>query len=130
MFKSYLRIAWRNIIRRKLFSYVNILGLSLGICACIVLYVITSYELSFDRFHPGKERIYRVMGDVTESTGDKLHFAKVPALLSQAGRSGLSGLEVIAGVIPYNAKITIPGADQPSKLFESRTGQTHYLTTV
>ena len=130
MFKSYLRIAWRNIIRRKLFSYVNILGLSLGICACIVLYVITSYELSFDRFHPGKERIYRVMGDVTESTGDKLHFAKVPALLSQAGRSGLSGLEVIAGVIPYNAKITIPRADQPSKLFESRTGQTHYLTTV
>jgi ABC-type antimicrobial peptide transport system permease subunit len=127
MFKNYLKIAWRKIIRDKTYSVINIAGLSLGLCACIVLYVIISYELSFDTFHPGKERIYRVMGDVTESTGNKLHFARIPPSVSLAGRSSVPGLEAIASIIPYNAKISIP---QRAKHFESRTGETHYPTTV
>src|SRR5687768_1627237 len=103
MFRNYLKIAWRNIIRNKVSSAVNIFGLALGICACVIIYLIVSYELSFDTFHPGKERIYRVMGDVTESTGAKLHFAKVPPPVSIAGRDVLSGFEEIAAIIPYNA---------------------------
>ena len=65
MLKNYFKIAFRNIIRKKVYTAINILGLALGICACIVIYVISSYELSFDNFHPGKDRIYRMMGDVT-----------------------------------------------------------------
>src|SRR5277367_153016 len=108
MLYNYLKIAWRNIFRNKTYTAVNVLGLSLGICACIAIYTVTSYELNFDRFHPDEERIYRVMGDVTESTGDKLHFAKVPFALLNTGRNAISGLEGIAGIIPYHAKISIP----------------------
>lgn len=130
MFTNYLKTAWRNIIRHKVFTAVNIGGLSLGICACVVIYLIVSYELSFDTFHPGKERIYRVMGDVTESTGEKLHFARVPPPVSLDGRSTLSGLDALAGIIPYNAKISIPEGNDLVRHFESRSGETHFLTTV
>jgi putative ABC transport system permease protein len=130
MFRNYVKIAWRNISRHKTYTVVNVLGLSLGICACIAIYTVTSYELSFDGFHPGKERIYRVMGDVTESTGDKLHFAKVPFAVLNTCRASLSDLEEIAGIIPYNAKISIPDGDRPAAKFESVIGGTNYITTV
>lgn len=130
MFRNYFKTAWRNITRYKTYTAFNVLGLSLGICACIAIYTLTSYELSFDDFHPGNERIYRVMGDVTESTGDKLHFAKIPFALLNTGRNSLSGLEEIAGIIPYQAKINIPDRNKPATQFESIISGTNYITTV
>lgn len=130
MLKNHLKIAWRNILRNKIPSIVNTLGLSLGICACIVIYIITSFEFSFDSFHPDKKRIYRVMAEVTETTGDKLHFAKLqPALMINA-RNNLTGMETLAGIIPYNAKISVADGDNPAKQFEGRINGTNYLTTV
>ena len=130
MISNNLTIARRNITRHKLYTVINILGLSLGICSCIVIYIITSYERSFDTFHPGKERIYRVMGDVTESTGSTLHFARVPLAVSQTAREGLQGMDLIAGIIPYDIKISVPDGGNPAKQFDSRIAGTHYVTTV
>ena len=129
MLTHYLKIAWRNILRHKASTVINILSLSLGICACIVIYVICNYEFSFDTFHPGNKRIYRVMTDVTESTGNKLHFAKVPFSLSIDGRKRLAGLESIASIIPYKVKITVPGTDNSVKIFESNSNGTAFTTT-
>jgi putative ABC transport system permease protein len=130
MLRNYFKIAWRNILHNKLYTAANTLGLSLGICSCIVIYLITSYEMSFDVFHADKDRIYRVMGDVTESTGDKLHFARVPLALSQNGRKELSGLDAIAGLIPYNTKISVPNGSLPAKHFDSRMEGTRFITTA
>jgi len=71
MIKNYFKIAWRNIYRHKVYTTINVLGLALGICACIVVYLITSFELSFDKFHPDKERIYRIVGELQRSSGEK-----------------------------------------------------------
>ena len=128
MLKNYLKIAWRNILRHNVSSIVNILGLSLGICACIVIYTITSFEFSFDSFHPDKKRIYRVLADVTETTGDKLHFARIPPALIINTRNNFPGLETLAGVIPYNAKISVNDGDNSPKQFEGRINGTTYLT--
>ena len=130
MFKNYFKIAWRNIKRHKVYTTINILGLALGICACIVIYVITSYELSFDTFHPNNNRIYRVMGDVTEGTGDKLHFGRLPLGVSQNSRAEVSGIDVIAGIIPYNAGISITDGDKTIKHFDSRVKESHFITTA
>ncbi len=130
MFKNYFKTAWRNIIRYKVYSAINVLGLALGLCACIGIYVICSYEFSFDNFHPGKKSIYRLMGDVTENTGNKLHFARLPIGVSQLGRNELSGIDAIAGVIPYNAVVTVPNGDLAVKKFESNVGDSHDVTTV
>jgi len=129
MLKNFLKITWRTILRNKATYIVNVLGLSLGICACIVIYIITSFEFSFDTFHPDKNRIYRVMGDVTESTGNRLHFARVPTALVN-GRNSLTGLDAMGCVIPYNAPIKILDRDNSSKQFESRIDGTYFTTTV
>jgi putative ABC transport system permease protein len=128
MFKNYFKIAWRNITRHKIYAAINILGLSLGLCTCIVIYVIVHYEFSFDTFHPDKERIYRVMGDVTENSGDKLHFSRLPFGVSQNGRAELSNVDAIAGIIPYKAKIGVPAAGSVAKNFDR--SDSRYITTV
>ena len=107
MIINYLKIAWRNITRNGVYTIINILGLAMGICACISIYVITSYELSFDTFHPDKQRIYRVMGDATESTGDVFHFARLPMGLAPAVRQSIPGVEAIASVSFYNVKSAV-----------------------
>lgn len=61
MFKNYLKIAIRNIFKEKLYSFINIIGLSLGITACILLFLFIQSELTFDGFHKNKDNIYRVV---------------------------------------------------------------------
>lgn len=51
MIKNYLKIAWRNIWKNKIFSAINIIGLSIGMAACIVIMLFVTYEKSFDNFH-------------------------------------------------------------------------------
>lgn len=119
MLKSHLKTAWRNITGHKGNAFINVLGLALGISVCIVIYLVTSYELSFDIFHPDKQRIYRILGDITESNGDKTHFASVPNPLALTARQELSGLDAIGGIIPYRATISIPG--QSSGRFDNPT---------
>lgn len=129
MLKSFLKIAWRNISRNKTYSILNILGLTIGLCACTVIYVIVHHEFSFDDFHQDGKRVYRVMGDIVENNGDKLHFVKLPSKVSEFGRSELSGTDAIAGIIPYNAQITIPGqAGNTRKKFESRLVQSNFIS--
>jgi len=58
MFKNYLKIAWRNLWKNKVFSAINIIGLSIGMAACIVIMLFVAYEKSFDSFH--SKNIYRL----------------------------------------------------------------------
>jgi putative ABC transport system permease protein len=58
MIKNYLKIAWRNIWKNKVFSAINIIGLAVGMAACIVIMLFVSYEKSFDNFHT--KNIYRL----------------------------------------------------------------------
>jgi putative ABC transport system permease protein len=129
MFKSYLTIAWRNMVRHKVFTVLNVLGLALGICACIVIYQVSHYELSFDRFHPDKERIYRVRGDVTNTTGDISHFANLPYPLPKLVRSSMPGFEAVAGWMPYDAQIRVTAGDNTLKQFDSEVAG-HYPSTA
>lgn len=60
MFTNYIRTAWRNIVREKGFTFINIAGLSIGIASCIMIMLFVKDELSYDRFHKNSENIYRV----------------------------------------------------------------------
>ena len=60
MLRNYLTIAWRNLIRHKVFSLINILGLAIGMAACLLILQYVSFELSYDRFHKKADWIYRV----------------------------------------------------------------------
>ncbi|MFC1583711.1 ABC transporter permease [Candidatus Neomarinimicrobiota bacterium] len=60
MFFSYIKIALRNIVRQKLYSGINILGLAIGVAACIIILLYVQDELSYDRWNTKADRIYRV----------------------------------------------------------------------
>lgn len=60
---NYLLSAFRNIVKNKVFSVLNLLGLSVGIAACLLLFQYIYYENSFDEFHKNSENIYRVRYD-------------------------------------------------------------------
>jgi ABC-type antimicrobial peptide transport system permease subunit len=61
MLKNYIKIAWRNITKNKLFSVINILGLAIGLACSILILLWVQDEQSFDKFHTKHSRIYRVL---------------------------------------------------------------------
>ncbi len=60
MFKNYLKIAWRNLLRNKAFSLLNILGLSVGLAVTILIVLWINFEMGYDQFHVNKDRLYQV----------------------------------------------------------------------
>ena len=72
MFKNYLKIAVRNLLRHKAYSLINILGLAVGMACCILIMLYVQDELSYDRYHEKADRIYRVVeeGQVAGKTSN------------------------------------------------------------
>lgn len=66
MFKNYLKIAFRNIIRHKAYSSINILGLAIGMACSILIFLWVKHELSFDRFHQNANNIYRITANASD----------------------------------------------------------------
>ena len=60
MFKNYFKVALRNIVKYKLFSAINIFGMTIGITSCLMIVLYVSHELSYDQFHTDADRIYQV----------------------------------------------------------------------
>jgi putative ABC transport system permease protein len=71
MLQNYLLTALRNLLRHKVFSFIHISGLSLGLACCMLIVLYTKDEVSFDRFHEKKDRIFRVT--VTTTNDQETH---------------------------------------------------------
>ena len=63
MIRNYFKISWRNIIKNKAFSVINVFGLAVGLAACALIFEFVAYEFSFDRFHSKVERTFRITND-------------------------------------------------------------------
>ncbi|MCR8561582.1 ABC transporter permease [Mucilaginibacter sp. BJC16-A38] len=123
MFRNYLKNAWRHIIRHKTYSAINVTGLALGICGCLVIYLVVSYEFSFDNFHPDKARIYCVDGSIAGGKNpDDAHWNSVQAPMPDAMRSEMSGLETVAAFQHYNPKVKIKQGEKVIKAFDETEG--------
>ena len=60
MLRNYLTTTWRNLLKNRVFSLINVLGLSIGLTACLLILQYVTHELSYDSFHQQKEAIYRI----------------------------------------------------------------------
>jgi ABC-type antimicrobial peptide transport system permease subunit len=69
MINNYFKIAWRNIMKHKVFSLINVIGLTLGLSASFVIGLMIFYDSSFDDFHKDGDRIYRVVSDFSSPEG-------------------------------------------------------------
>jgi ABC-type antimicrobial peptide transport system permease subunit len=111
MIRNYFLVAWRVITRNTVYAIINVLGLTLGLSACIIVYLVVSHELSFDRFHPDVERIYRVQVGDEVNPGKFCTCVQAPAY--QTLRDEFTGAESITGYHMLDAKVTIPENDEP-----------------
>jgi len=118
MLRTYLLPAWRSITRNKLYALINVSGLALGICACMIIYIVASYEFSFDDFHPAGNRIYRMGARIQEDMGNSFasegYGENIPPPALAACRQEIPGIEAIAGFYPYTADVTVPRQASPA----------------
>lgn len=118
MFKTYIQIALRNFWKNRVFAIINIIGLSIGISAALVIYLIVAYDLGFDKWQKDKDRIYRVVSNI-KFPGEDFKNSGVPAPLPEAARKELTGVEATTAFHLYNddVKVTIPGAGGTQNTF-------------
>jgi putative ABC transport system permease protein len=125
MLKNYMQIAWRHLFNNRIYTIINILGLAIGISACLVIFLISSFELSYDKFHPDKERIFRLVSSYQEP-GDYEPF--YPNNISHAAshiiRDEYSGIDQLANFYSYHAQVTVPrrGRNMKSAEFQIEQG--------
>ena len=113
MFKNYFKTAWRNIIRSKTFSIINVLGLSIGISAALVIFLIVHYEFNFDKFEKDQNQIYRVVIDA-KFNGMDGHSAAVQSPLSNAVQNEVTGVELTVPVMQFQGEATVK-VNMPNK---------------
>ncbi|MCP4725680.1 MAG: FtsX-like permease family protein [bacterium] len=80
MFGNYLKLAFRNMMKQKTLSFINISGLSIGMTCCILIFLYVGSELSYDSYHKDSDRLYRITTD-GEFSGTFRKFAVVPGPL-------------------------------------------------
>ncbi|UHG90026.1 permease prefix domain 2-containing transporter [Spirosoma oryzicola] len=121
MLRNFFRIAFRNLVKHKASTLINLFGLTLGVTACLVIYLITNYELSYDTFHPDKERIYRLVGDVKYEANDERHpVGFVPNAVPAAVRNEIAGVETVTAFHNIETDVLIPNGSEKPVRFESR----------
>lgn len=83
MFKNYFIIAVRSLLKNKLFSLINILGLGIAIPFALISLMQVQSAYEYDRFHPFPERTFRIRTDITEANGAKTSYGSSPYLLAE-----------------------------------------------
>ena len=123
MFKNYFTIAIRNFWKHKVFSLINVSGLAIGISAALVIYLLVQFEFSFEKFRKDKDRIYRVVTDMTFPGASVFKNSGVPMPMPTAVRTDLTGIETATHfVTAYETKVSVPlaGSQSPAE-FKKQT---------
>ncbi len=104
MLKNYLKVAIRNLFKEKLYSFINILGLSAGVGVVILMALFVKDEWTFDQFHTKSDRIYRAW--VKEKFEDQLFFNTVtPFILTPTLEENFAEIESIVQYLPLNTVV-------------------------
>jgi putative ABC transport system permease protein len=105
MLKNYFITAFRNFWRNKVFASINVLGLSIGISAALIIFLIVQYEFSYDKSETGANRIYRVVMDF-KFNGNAGQSAAVFAPLGSAIQREVTGVEATVPVMQFQGDAT------------------------
>ncbi|HEY1055279.1 MAG TPA: ABC transporter permease, partial [Emticicia sp.] len=87
MIRNYFKIAWRNLMRHKVFSFINIFGLMIGLTSFILIVLYIFDELTFDSFHTHANHIYRVVNKKVSAEGKEAKVASVAYQISEVGKT-------------------------------------------
>lgn len=111
MFKNYLKIAYRNLVKHKAYSSINIFGLTLGFVCCILIMLFVKDELSYDHWVPNKENIYRVA--LNRIYPDHVSsYAIIPDSYSEVFQSEINGVEESTRIFDLGDAFVLEVGDQ------------------
>lgn len=116
MLKNYLKVAIRNIIHYKGYSFINILGLAIGMTVCLFILYYVNFEKSYDKFHPNSERIYRLRYERSDQDGQAVRFASCCPPAGLRIRKLYPEAEKVARIFRYRASVSY----LENKFFEER----------
>lgn len=115
MLKTIFRQLWHN----KLFTSLNILGLSIGISACFIIYQLVSFEFGFEQAIPNHKQIFNVVSHM-EFDGQEGHNVGVPKPLGRAIETEIPGIKFVVPVAEqFMEQVTVPQADGKENTFKS-----------
>ena len=117
MFKNYFKVALRSLLNKKGFSLINILGLSIGMTCCLLIFQYVAFEYSFDRFHKNEKDIYRVLQSYARS-GDELDRGQsfTAQALAPALAQGVPEIVEITRV--HSDDAIVSSQSRPDRVFE------------
>jgi putative ABC transport system permease protein len=99
MFKNYLKITWRSMSRQKVYTSIKIGGFALGLATCMLIFLFIRYEVSFDQYYAGSDRIYRLYNDYRGEQGGK--GTAFPANMASIVKNDYPEVELSARLVPY-----------------------------
>src|SRR5690242_10558290 len=106
MIRNYFKITWRNIISNKLFTTLNLSGLAIGLCVCILLFASISYQLGFDRMYKNSKDIYRVNMQTSETFDYKV-WAQLPNAVGPAMLQSIPQVKSSARLVKHDYGATV-----------------------
>jgi len=117
MILNYFKTAYRNLIRHKSYAFINVSGLAIGLAACILLFLVVRYELSYDTFRANYDKIYHIYTQDTYSDGiDYTPGVPFPAL--KALRTDLPQIKSGALFSSFGSQVTIKEERETKKFIE------------
>src|SRR3982751_6126742 len=110
MLRNYFKVAWRNLVKQKMYSIIKIGGFALGISACLLIALYIRNELSYDNFYENGDRIYRVIGE-EDANGAVNKGVSMPAPMSGVLKADFPEVE-IAGRLMSNSLFDGAGSNE------------------
>lgn len=116
MFSNYLKTAFRNLWKHRIYSLINILGLAVGMTACFLIFLYVKFELSYDNFHSKADRIYRLVTDIKTPT-ETIHAGISSWPFAPAIKADMPGVQAFVRTSSTSMLLTW----EDKKMEESRT---------
>lgn len=110
MIKNYFKITFRNLLRNKGYSFINIFGLAVGLASCIIILLYVTHELSYDKHYENSDRIYRVASKV-DFSGNYMQFASAPAPMGPTLNQDYPEVEAMVRFRPYGSELIRRGEE-------------------
>lgn len=122
MFKNYLKVAWRNLSRQKTPGLINAVGLSLGLCSCILITIFLAHELSYDRWHKNSKRIFDLSISLMIANNN-VQFPNTSYITAPLLKQSVPGIESFMRLYQPKTEVDIESPLSPGVVF-GETGMT------
>jgi len=119
MIKNYIKIAWRNLIRQRLYSLINISGLAVGLAVCMLIMLYVAHEHSYDRFHKNADRIIKPYGEI-KMNGNSFDLDQMSYVSGPMIKQSQPVVEDYMRTLPYFQSVVISNPSLSDQKFSEK----------